>query len=465
LAEGQSRLNAAWIGPTKLARAIVYATATNIIAYLPFLLLTGSTGDFLRSLPIVMTAALLSSRIVSMTFIPLLGHLILRPATKKEPTIEQHREHGFYGLYYRLSGLAIKYRWAVFALSLCFLLGGVAVGTTLKSQFFPEDVQYWSYVDVWLPNGAPLTVTNETAHHAEEIIRRVVGQFAQEHPAENKKAEPLLKALTSFVGGGGPRFWFSVSPEQQQPNYSQIVIQLTDKDATPRIVKPLEDALSAEIPGAFVLVKQLQTNPVEFPVEIRISGTSDVDPKDEPEDIRMLRQLAAQVQNILRPIPGVQTVQNDWFGESPEVKLLVDADRANLAGVTNRDVATSTEAATSGTTVTVFRQGNQQIPVVARLLPQERAQLSDVENLYVYSSQGQAKIPLRSVSKIENELETVRIRRQEHFRTIGVHAFGQAGVLSSEILQQAMPKLIELERRLPAGYRMIIGGEQASQRD
>jgi multidrug efflux pump subunit AcrB len=293
----------------------------------------------------------------------------------------------------------------------------------------------------------------------------VVGQFAQEHPAENKKAEPLLKALTSFVGGGGPRFWFSVSPEQQQPNYSQIVIQLTDKDATPRIVKPLEDALSAEIPGAFVLVKQLQTNPVEFPVEIRISGTSDVDPKDEPEDIRMLRQLAAQVQNILRPIPGVQTVQNDWFGESPEVKLLVDADRANLAGVTNRDVATSTEAATSGTTVTVFRQGNQQIPVVARLLPQERAQLSDVENLYVYSSQGQAKIPLRSVSKIENELETVRIRRQEHFRTIGVHAFGQAGVLSSEILQQAMPKLIELERRLPAGYRMIIGGEQASQRD
>ena len=47
LAEGQSRLNSAWIGPTKLARAIVYATATNIIAYLPFLLLTGSTGDFL----------------------------------------------------------------------------------------------------------------------------------------------------------------------------------------------------------------------------------------------------------------------------------------------------------------------------------------------------------------------------------------------------------------------------------
>jgi multidrug efflux pump subunit AcrB len=144
---------------------------------------------------------------------------------------------------------------------------------------------------------------------------------------------------------------------------------------------------------------------------------------------------------------------------------MVDADRASLAGVTNRDVAQSTAAATSGTTVTVFRQGNLQIPVVARLVPQERAQLSDLENLYVYSSQGQQKIPLRAVSRIENELETARIRRQEHFRTIGVHAFGQAGVLSSEILNQAMPKLTELDHSLPAGYRMIIGGEQANQKD
>jgi multidrug efflux pump subunit AcrB len=463
LAEGQSRLNSAWIGPTKLARAIMYATATNIIAYLPFLLLTGSTGDFLRSLPIVMTAALVSSRLVSMTFIPLLGYLILRPAKTKEPTIEEHRQRGFYGFYYRLAGKAIQHRWAVLGLSLCFLVGGVLVATTLKSQFFPEDVQYWSYADVWLPNGAPLSVTNETAEHAERIIRRVVDQFEKDHPATGTKR--LLKAVTSFVGGGGPRFWFSVSPEQQQPNYAQIIIQLSDKEATPEIVKPLEAALSAEIPGAFVLVKQLQTNPVEFPVEIRIAGTSDVDPKDEPEDIGMLRHLAAQVQDIIRPLPGVETVQNDWFAESPEVKLLVDSDKANLAGVTNRDVATSTEAATSGTTVTVFRQGNQQIPVVARLLPQERAQLSDLENLYVYSSQDQQKVPLRSVSKIKNELETVRIRRQEHFRTIGVHAYGQAGVLSSEILKEAMPKLKEFEAHLPAGYRMIIGGEQANQRD
>ena len=63
------------LGPTKLARAILYATVTNIIAYLPFMMLTGSTGDFLYSLPIVMAAALFSSRLVAMTFSPLLGFI------------------------------------------------------------------------------------------------------------------------------------------------------------------------------------------------------------------------------------------------------------------------------------------------------------------------------------------------------------------------------------------------------
>jgi len=147
---------------------------------------------------------------------------------------------------------------------------------------------------------------------------------------------------------------------------------------------------------------------VEFPVEVQISGTSDVDPNRESVDNEQLRVLAGRVQDILRPITGVQVVQNDWFQESPEVKLKIDPDRANLAGITNRDVAESTTAAMSGTTVTTLREGNQQIPVIARLRSQERARLSDVVNLYVYSSQGSEKVPLRTVSSVANEMVTER---------------------------------------------------------
>src|SRR5262249_40388299 len=140
-----------------------------------------------------------------------------------------------------------------------------------------------------------------------------------------------------------------------------------------------------------------------------------------------------------------------------------DPDRANLAGITNRDVAASTTAAMSGTTVTTLREGNQQIPVIARLRATERAQLSDIENIYVYYSEGLQKITLRYVSSVVNQMVTERIRRQEHFRTIGVHAFPQPGVLASEILRSATPQLTEFQKKMPPGYRMEIGGEQAKQ--
>jgi multidrug efflux pump subunit AcrB len=461
LAAGISPLNAAWLGPTKLARAILYATATNIIAYLPFLMLTGSTGDFLYSLPVVMTAALVSSRLASMTFIPLLGYYLLRAPKKAAPTIEERRQKGFYGAYYKVAQGAIRFRWLVFAFSLCFLVGGGLVATKLKSQFFPEDVQYWSYVDVWLPNDAPLSLTNQTAQQTEQIIRRVVADLEHEHPKEHE----LLTSVTTFVGGGGSRFWFSVSPEQQQRNYSQVLIQLKDKEVTPELIAPLQSALSKEIPGAYLTVHQLQTNPVEFPLEVRISAISDVDPKQEPEDNANLRRLAGQVQDILRAAPGVQVVQNDWFEESPEVKLKIDPDRANLAGLTNRDVANSATAAINGTVVTALREGNQQIPVIVRLRSQERAQLSEVENLYVFGSQNPTKLPLRAISSVQNEMETERIRRQEHFRTIGVHAYPQPGVLPSELLKEVTAKLDAFERTLPPGYVMLLGGERAKQRE
>jgi len=139
-------------------------------------------------------------------------------------------------------------------------------------------VQYWSYVDIWLPNEAPLSLTNDTAQQTEKIVRRVVADFERSHAGKKN----LLNSVTTFVGGGGSRFWFSASPEQQQRNYSQVLIQLRDKEVTPELIAPLQAALSSEIPGAYLVVHQLQTNPVEFPLEVRISGVSDVDPKQEP---------------------------------------------------------------------------------------------------------------------------------------------------------------------------------------
>src|SRR5205807_6215766 len=173
------------------------------------------TGEFLRSLPIVMTAALLCALIVAMTFVPLLGYYIQRPPKRKELTVEEKRERGFYGFYNRLVGRAIRHRWLVLVGSFLFLLIGGFVASHLKQQFFPEDVQYWFYLDIWLPNDVPLSATNDTAVRAEQVVRKVI-EGAQEGGTKEKGAEHLLTSVTSFIGGGGPRFWFSIAPEATQ---------------------------------------------------------------------------------------------------------------------------------------------------------------------------------------------------------------------------------------------------------
>src|SRR6516164_4467878 len=258
LDDGHPPVVAAWLGPTKLAHAILFATITNIVAYLPFLMLTGTTGEFLYSLPIVMTCALVASRLVSMTFIPLLGYYLLRPSKREVLSMEEKRTRGFTGFYYRLGQQAIRHRWIAFACSLVFVVGGGLLAHGLKTQFFPEDVQYLSFLDVWLPNDVPLFVTDQSALQVEAAVRAAAEQYGKDHP-QGGKPRQVLRSLTTFEGGGGPRFWFSVTPQLQQLNYAQVIIELHDKEDTPKIVSVFQDAISRSIPGALVDVRQLQT--------------------------------------------------------------------------------------------------------------------------------------------------------------------------------------------------------------
>ena len=129
-----------------------------------------------------MTCSLVASRLASMTFVPLLGYYLLRPNKKAEKPIEVRRTTGFTGWYARTAKTAMEHRWKVFAGSLAFLVLGVFFMSQLKTSFMPEDVQYWSYIDVWLPNDTNLDATNQTAQQVEQIVRREAEKFAENRP-------------------------------------------------------------------------------------------------------------------------------------------------------------------------------------------------------------------------------------------------------------------------------------------
>jgi multidrug efflux pump subunit AcrB len=242
-----------------------------------------------------------------------------------------------------------------------------------------------------------------------------------------------------------------VAPELQQLNYAQLLIQVHDKHDTQTLVPLIEQALSTQIAGARLDVRELETGkPVGVPVSVRIAGT----------DIAELRALGEQVKAVFRSIPTAERVRDDWGADTFSVALQVDPDRANLAGVTNLDVALSSVMAMNGRALSQVYDDHRQIPILARMRSQERAELSDIENLYVSSTRGQTKIPLRQVSRIDYRLQTEKIRRRDQFRAITVACFPTAGVLPSEVLKVAEPKIAAIKETLSPGYSLTISGEQ-----
>ncbi len=149
--------------------------------------------------------------------------------------------------------------------------------------------------------------------------------------------------------------------------------------------------------------------------------------------------------------------------ESFAVDVAIDPDRASRAGLTNADVAASTALGLNGVRLTEMHEGDRVIPVVARLRMEERAQLGDLSNLYVYSTQGSNKVPLQQIAQLKTEMRPEKVMRRDQFRTITIGAFPRPGVLASEVMAASKADLDRFAASLPPGVKMEIGGEMEKQ--
>jgi multidrug efflux pump subunit AcrB len=445
LAHGKSRLAAAWLGPTKLSKAILYATITNVAAYLPFLLLTGDVGRYIYSLPVTIACSLVASRLVSMTFIPLLAFYLLR--AKAEPAAARLREKGFGRWYSRAAGFAIEHRRKVLATFSVLLVFGGYFGSALHHQFFPRENFYIAYVDIRLAEDAPLDATEQAVREAEAVVE-------EEAVKRDRGGEPLLASMTSFIGAGGPRFWFSVSPEAPSPNYAQLLLQFTHGEDTNALIEPLQEALSARVPGALIDVRTVETGPPTLiPISIRVLG----------EDAGVLRTQAEKLKAILKSSPLAINIRDDWGNDALRTHLDVNQDQASLAGLSSQDIAISSYSAMSGVPVGVMREGRKNIPIVQLMNYGQRDTATALNQLYVYSEHVPQNITLGQVAKLAYTPEPIEIHRVNQYRAITVSGLPKPGHVASEATDPLMPALQDFEAGLPDGYRMEIVGELKEQ--
>jgi len=143
--------------------------------------------------------------------------------------------------------------------------------------------------------------------------------------------------------------------------------------------------------------------------------------------------------------------------------LDISPDRANLAGITNYDVAIASAAAFNGVSAATLREGDKNIPVVARLRLEQRSRVSDFDSLYVSPHQYNRPVPLKQIAGLTYQMQPSKLRRFNQFRAITVSAFPLQGHLASELLAQAMPSIRQVEKDLPPGMRLEFAGEYKEQ--
>ncbi len=273
---GEPAREAAWRGPVDLSRAILYATLTNVVAYLPLLVVRGLLGRFIWSIPIVVTASLVASRFVSMSFVPLFAsHLGAGGRRRLQPSRISSR------LGDAVEAI-VERRWAVLATAVLLLVASCAWALGgLRSQFFPRDPSRHFYVDVVAPDGA---AARGLADASEAAVR---GDAV---------------ATLSFLGRAAPRFWFSMFRDLPRPGRAQVVVEAEDPEAVDRSVVPARRALPSA-PGAFIDLRELEIGkPVGPPVQVRIAGPDPV----------TLRALGARAAAALAESGAAVGVRDDW---------------------------------------------------------------------------------------------------------------------------------------------------------
>jgi multidrug efflux pump subunit AcrB len=443
LAHGQPRLVAAWLGPHRLRRAIFFGTVINIVAFAPLALLPGDKGAFILALPTVVALALVASRIVSMTFIPLLGYYLLRGQKGLESGGEIRSFFLFRPVdtalvallprYQRLLRTALEHPGRTAALAYGLLALSFGFTPFFGQQFFPPAERNQLLVDLELPESASIAQTRDAC---QQVIRRL-------------RAYDAIASAAVFTGGTAPRFYYNVSPREPGNFLAQILINTRNASDVPRLLVALRAELDREIAGARCVVKQLEQGPpVETPIQIRLTG---------PE-LDTLRQTADRVADALREV-GAYKVHDDLGRRMPTLEIAIDQERANTLGIGNTQVGRIAQAAFAGLTVTELRDGDHLIPVVVRLRAPERNEAEKLRSLYVRSLRDQF-VPLDNFAAIGLRPEYATIAHFNQLRAVTVKAYSTFDELPSRVLDRARPALAHLASTLGPGYHLDYAGEE-----
>jgi multidrug efflux pump subunit AcrB len=419
------------------------ATAIAVVAFAAIGLSEDNTGEYTNSLFWVIFISLTLSWVAAITVTPLLGYLLFKPKAGGAGEPGDAYRGAFFQGYRRLLVAALRFRWAVVVSVILLFVAALYGFGKVPQNFFPPATRPQFLVDTFLPAGYHIRDSEAFAEQVEQFVL----------------AQPGVKHVSSFVGGGGLRFLLVYTPERENRAFVQFLIEVDDEQKLDALLPAVQQYLDQNYPGANSVAKKFLLGPGQGGrVQARFSGP----------DPATLRQLADQAERILVANGGAVGIRDDWREPEKVIQPDLREVQARRNGLTRVEVAEALETGLEGRVVgffrepgdsgaSVFPQETRLLPIVARAPESERSSVDAIYSMQIWSPVAGRMIPLNQViTGIEMGWENPVVMRRDRIPTITVHGDPRVG-LPSELFARVRTPIEAIP--LPPGYSFAWGGE------
>jgi len=433
LEEGWDRIRAASYAWSHTAAPMLAGTLVTIIGLMPVGFAQSSAGEYCRNLFWVVCMALLTSWVVAVTFTPYLGVKLLPDIPPMEGGYADIYETPNYQRLRRLVVWAVEHKFLVAGIVvLIFFLSLFAMGF-VKQQFFPSSDRPEVLVDVTMPQGSSIEVTQAAVMKIEKWLR----------------AQPEAKIVSSYIGGGAFRFWLAYNPELPDQNFAKMIILTPDAKERDRLILRLRQQVALGLaPEARVRAVRFVFGPyTPWPVAFRVMGPDPV----------LVRTIADQVLAKMQANSHVRQANEDWTERAPAVHFVLDQDRLHLIGLSPNDAGQQIQFLTTGVAVTQVREDIRAVDLIARTSGANRLDPTKLLNMTLTSKDGRL-IPLSQVGKVEIREEDPILKRRDRTPIITVQSDHDDSVQPPQVTMEVWKSIQPIISMLPDGYRIEIGG-------
>ncbi|UQB41524.1 efflux RND transporter permease subunit [Thiomicrospira microaerophila] len=434
--EGLDKVKAASYAWSVTAMPMLIGTLITAVGFVPIGFAASNVGEYAGNIFWVLAISLIASWFVAVVFTPYLGVKFLKDPTRpgyETAHADPYQTRGYRVLRRIIQACVHQRKTVLFATFVLFVLSIIGMAKLVEKQFFPSSDRPELMIDIYLPEGTSIAVTDQLTQRMENLIAQ----------------QPEVRTLSSYIGAGAPRFFMALNPELPNPAFAKIIAITGDRnqrDALQTRLKSLID--QGEFSEARVRVHPLLYGPpVPWPVTFRVMG----------EDPLVLRQIANQVQEIMEQHPQTLQPHLEWGQRTPVIRLDFDPQTLEKHGFTPLDIQQQLQFMLQGQMISELRHQTRSVQLLARAPEATRLQLEQLADLPLTNRWGQS-LPLDALVNLTIEYEEPVLKRRNRIPYISVNSEIQAGAQPPDVTMQLWPQLDQLNQTLPLGYRVEIGG-------